>query len=136
MALNTKTEYALRVLLEIQEQGHVSAQKICEAQNLPKKYIEHLMAMLKTAGLVNSSPGSLGGYALAKKPEEISFADVLAAVEDYSFNTACVDTSREHCLGDSCTLSSFFNEIQNELQQVFSSYTLKDILKIWQRKDK
>jgi Rrf2 family protein len=136
MALNTKTEYALRALIEIHEQGYVSAQKICEAQKLPKKYIEHLMALLKSAGLVNSSPGSLGGYALAKKPNEISFADILSAVEDGSFNTACVDTSGRHCLGEACTLSPFFSELENKLQQVFRSYTLKDIMKIWQRKDK
>jgi Rrf2 family protein len=136
MAVNTKTEYALRALIEIHDSGHISAQKICEAQNLPKKYIEHLLALLKAAEIVVSNPGSLGGYSLAKAPDQISFADVLNAVEDSSFSTACEDFNGEYCLGESCHLSPFFTELENKLQQVLRSYTLEDILKIWQKDDK
>ncbi|MCB5260385.1 MAG: Rrf2 family transcriptional regulator [Candidatus Cloacimonetes bacterium] len=135
MAVNTKTEYALRALIEIYEHGHISAQKICEAQKLPKKYIEHLLAMLKGAGLVNSNPGSLGGYSLASKPQDILFSDILKAVEDDSFNTACTEYNKKNCLGETCPLKLFFEQLENKLQQVFSSYTLQDILKIWQRND-
>jgi biotin operon repressor len=68
MAVNTRTEYALRALLEItdSQQDAVSAQKICEHQELPKKYIERLLGNLKAAGLIISSAGAKGGYVLAK----------------------------------------------------------------------
>jgi Rrf2 family protein len=135
MAVNTKTEYALRALIEIHTSGHISAQKICEAQSLPKKYIEHLLALLKAAGMVNSSPGSLGGYTLSKPPEEISFADILRAVEDNSYTASCSESSGRHCVGDGCHLSPFFNELESKLQEIFMSYSLSDILKIWERKN-
>lgn len=136
MAVNTKTEYALRALIEIHMSGHISAQKICEAQSLPKKYIEHLLALLKGAGMVTSSPGSLGGYELSKKPEEISFADILEAVEDNSFVAGCLVDSGRHCLGEDCPLSPFFSELDNRLQEIFRGYNLRDILDFWERKDK
>ena len=50
MAVNTRTEYALRALLEIADSSReaVSAKKICQRQALPKKYIEHLLADLNS----------------------------------------------------------------------------------------
>lgn len=134
MAVNTKTGYALRALLEIARQGQVSAQKICEAQRLPKKYIEHLLSLLKAANLINSSAGILGGYSLAKEAEDITFRSLLAAVGDESYVTACTKHTGNHCLGQGCTLEPFFDELGDKLNDIFDSYTLQDILNIWERK--
>jgi len=134
MAVNTKTEYALRSLLEIADMGHLSAQKICERQKLPKKYIEHLLALLKSAGLVKSNPGSAGGYSLSRKPEEISFLDVLHAVRDESYATACNHQHGKFCMGEGCTLSPFFTELEGRLDEIFKSYSLRDIISIWEGK--
>lgn len=134
MAVNTKTGYALRALIEIALQGQVSAQKICEAQNLPKKYIEHLLSLMREAHLINSTAGILGGYSLAKEPDEITFGSLLAAVGDESFTTACQRGSREYCIGTDCTLAPFYTELEEKLNEIFESYTLKDILNIWERK--
>jgi Rrf2 family protein len=129
MAVNTRTEYALRVLIELAEHGMLSAQKICDTQKLPKKYIEHLLAMLKTSNIVKSSAGSLGGYSLSRKPDEINFRDILSAVEDASFDTSCVPNSGRHCLGSGCKLSLFFHELNGKISEVLGAYSLSDIHK-------
>ncbi|MCB5265402.1 MAG: Rrf2 family transcriptional regulator [Candidatus Cloacimonetes bacterium] len=134
MAVNTKTEYALRALIEIATQGQVSAQKICEAQNLPKKYIEHLLSLMKSAKIINSSAGILGGYSLAKEADEISFQSLLEAVGDESFATACKKRSGTFCLGQGCTLAPFFTKLEDQLSEIFEAYTLQDIINIWERK--
>lgn len=131
MAVNTRTEYALRVLIELSDSGVLSAQKICDAQKLPKKYIEHLLSLLKSAGIVVSSAGSLGGYTLSKDPAQISFLDILNAVEDSSFDTSCDSDSARHCLGEGCTLTHFFLALNTKLQGIFGSYSLADVLKVW-----
>lgn len=136
MALTTRTEYALRALLEIADKGQISAQKICDNQRLPKKYIEHLLSLMKAEGIVISKAGSQGGYSLAKKAEEISFYDVLDAVEDSSFVTECSDEANRHCIGPNCSLSFFFSELEIKLQEVLKSYSLQDIFGIWKRKDR
>ncbi|MCB5271554.1 MAG: Rrf2 family transcriptional regulator [Candidatus Cloacimonetes bacterium] len=135
MAVNTKTEYALRALIEIANQGQVSAQKICEAQSLPKKYIEHLLSLLKAAKIINSSAGILGGYSLAKEADEITFRSLLEAVGDESFATACKGRSGTFCLGPGCTLAPFFTKLEGQLDEIFESYTLQDIMNIWERKE-
>jgi Rrf2 family protein len=137
MAVNTRTEYALRALLEVAASPDqpVSAHKICEKQNLPIKYIERLLALLRNAGLVNSLAGSLGGYSLARRASEISFLDILRAVEDSTFETACAGGNSKHCLGSSCALMPIFSELEDRLNEIFKSYTLADILSIWKGKN-
>ncbi len=135
MAVNTRTGYALRALLEIARQGKVSAQKICEAQGLPKKYIEHLLSLMKAAELINSSAGILGGYSLAKEADEITFLSLLNAVGDESYATSCGHGLGKYCHGPECALAPFFTEMEDKLNKVFESYTLKDILNIWERKE-
>lgn len=136
MAVSTRIEYALRALIEIAMQGHVSAQKICDEQNLPKKYVEHLLSQLKNDGIIDSTPGSLGGYSLAKEATAISFHDVITAVEDSSFNARCEAGDQRYCLGEECTLAPFFTLLDNKLNEVLKSYSLADIIRIWERKDK
>lgn len=133
MAVNTKTEYALRILIELAGGGRMSAQKICEAQKLPKKYIEHLMALLKSAHIVQSTTGSKGGYSLTRAPKDISFAHVLAAVEDNSFDASCEVGSARFCLGEECKLTYFFQALNDKILAVLEAYTLADILKIWNK---
>ncbi|HQQ67837.1 MAG TPA: Rrf2 family transcriptional regulator [Candidatus Cloacimonadota bacterium] len=131
MAVNTKTEYALRVILEISEAKQMSAQKICDAQKLSKKYIEHLLSLLKSAGIVKSSIGSKGGYTLAKELEDISFMDLLDAMEDKSFSSACdIDTQRS-CMGEGCNLTQFFGAINSKLEDVFRTFSLADAKRYW-----
>ncbi len=135
MAVNTKTEYALRALLAIYSEGYISAQKICDEQKLPKKFIEHLLSLLKAAGLVKSTAGSAGGYELARDPLNISFQDLLKAVGDKSYATSCENRSLKYCLGDECSLSPFFSQLESQLDEIFQSHSLQDIINIWERKN-
>ncbi len=135
MAVNTRTEYALRALLEItdSQQDAVSAQKICEHQELPKKYIERLLGNLKTAGLIISSAGAKGGYVLAKPAEDITLQQVLSAVDDDSLDPTCNASAQRFCPSGGCSLSAFFTELGGRMQQMLSEYTLASIYNTWKR---
>ncbi|HRX77231.1 MAG TPA: Rrf2 family transcriptional regulator, partial [Candidatus Cloacimonadota bacterium] len=85
------------------------------------------------AKIVHSRAGSLGGYFLSRKAENISLADILAAVEDGTFDTACESESSRHCIGEGCRLTMFFLELNERLHQVFQSYSLADIVKIYNK---
>lgn len=133
MAVNTRTEYALRALLEIADSPTeaVSAQKICDKQDLPKKYIERLLGNLKSAGLISSSAGSRGGYSLALPADEISLQQVLAAVEDDSLDPTCNAASTRFCPQGKCSLRGFFTQLGGEMQKLLSTYTLETIYETW-----
>ncbi len=132
MAVNARTEYALRALIEMyaSKSELISAQQICTQQKLPKKFVEHLLASLKAAELVVSTAGSRGGYSLARPAEEISFLDVMRAVEDGTLDFSCTQNKGEHCLGPECDLSFFFDELSAKQRKLFASYNLKKIAAI------
>ncbi|MDZ4182649.1 MAG: Rrf2 family transcriptional regulator [Candidatus Cloacimonadaceae bacterium] len=137
MAVSTRTEYALRALIEMidADGGQVSAQKICERQKLPKKYVEHLLSALKTAKLIISSAGAHGGYMLAQKADETTLLDVMEAVEDSSM-LSCSGERDRFCMGDQCHLSPFFDELSAKQRKLFQSYDLKKIHKIYKGRKK
>lgn len=55
--------------------------EIAEKQNIPIKYLEQIINILKKNGLVNSIRGADGGYRLARDPERISVYEILLALE-------------------------------------------------------
>lgn len=128
MAVNTRTEYALRALLEIHDnlEGSISTQMICKLQQLPKKYVEHLLNSLKNAGLINSSAGSKGGYVLARPAEKISLYDIMEAVDDHSLELDC-EMDKQYCLGTKCGLKPVFKDLAAKQRKLFQTYTLDRI---------
>ena len=84
MFFTTKAEYGVRLLIEVGRQGQdqpVSLKAIADAENLPLAYLERIVALLKRAGVVQSTRGAHGGYVLARKPEDIRMDEVVLALE-------------------------------------------------------
>ncbi|HNX36874.1 MAG TPA: Rrf2 family transcriptional regulator [Candidatus Cloacimonadota bacterium] len=131
MAINTRTEYALRALIEMVDSGDtpLSAREICVRQELPKKYVEHLLAGLKLAGVITSCSGSKGGYTLTRPADEITLRAVMNSVEDNTFDLNCYSGRDAYCLGENCGLSSVFGNLTTKLNEVLDSFTLNDFYK-------
>ena len=72
--ISTRGRYALRVMIDLAEQGGgpVPLKDMAERQGISKKYLEILMRDLVEGGLVRGASGRGGGYRLCRAPEEIS----------------------------------------------------------------
>ena len=84
MKLSTRSTYGMRALVELAltaGRGPVSAALIAKRQNLSVAYLEQLLHRLKRHGLVGSIRGPRGGYVLARKPGEITMADVVGTLD-------------------------------------------------------
>ena len=82
--LAQKTRYALRSLLYLAEEAErapIQLGSIATTQHVPPKYLELIMLDLKKAGMVRSTRGPKGGYELARPAAEISFGEVVRAME-------------------------------------------------------
>jgi Rrf2 family protein len=81
--VSAKVDYALRALAElaVAPAGHVKAERLATAQEIPLKFLENILVELRRAEIVTSQRGAEGGYQLAKPAAEISLADVIRAVE-------------------------------------------------------
>jgi Rrf2 family protein len=84
-----KVDYAVRAALELARAQPTDAKSgmpvkghdVAEAQEIPVKFLESILAELKRAGIVRSQRGSEGGYWLARPASEVSIADIIRAVE-------------------------------------------------------
>lgn len=84
MKISAKCDYALRAMLELalrHGKGASNIHEIARKQNIPKRYLEHLLLSLKKYGLVDSYRGKQGGYSLAKHPGDIRVGEIVEAVE-------------------------------------------------------
>ena len=84
MRVSAKADYAVRAALELAaatDSRPLKREQISAAQNIPSKFLETIMLELKHAGIVKSTRGAEGGYALARPAEDISVADVIRAVD-------------------------------------------------------
>jgi Rrf2 family transcriptional regulator, cysteine metabolism repressor len=98
MMFSTKAEYGVRVMVELARRAGddpIPLTEIAEHDGLPLAYLEHLVARLRKAGLVDSRRGSRGGYMLARSPAEITMAEVVEALEGSIAPIECISQSAD-----------------------------------------
>ncbi|MDR2601608.1 MAG: Rrf2 family transcriptional regulator [Spirochaetaceae bacterium] len=84
MKISTMGRYGIKLLIDLAEnkdKEHVTLKSIAERQGVSVRYLEHIAITLRRAGLIRSVKGSSGGYALAKRPEEICVGEALRVLE-------------------------------------------------------
>jgi len=83
--LSVKVEYACRVLAQLarvygqQDLSHIEA--LARLEKIPANYLAQILAELRNGGLILSRRGKLGGYALARPPEEVTLFDIAKVVD-------------------------------------------------------
>ena len=100
MNVTSKGRYALYMMIDIAQQGaneRTSLRAVSERQGISLKYAEQMAKPLVAAGLLNSTRGAHGGYALAKPAAEISVADILHAAEGNYAPVSCVEKDTGEC---------------------------------------
>lgn len=84
MRVSAKSDYALRALIEIAGQSDavaISAEEIGRLQDIPRGFLQGILADLRRVGIVMSQRGQAGGWRLARDPGDVSVADVIRAVD-------------------------------------------------------
>ena len=83
MKLKASVDYGVRTMAYLAMKGDVcSSREISEEMAVPRDYLIQLALRLRKAGLIKARPGKSGGYTLAKKPANISVAQVINAFDD------------------------------------------------------
>jgi len=131
MKLSTRTRYAVRAIIELAQNGNnkpLQLKIIANRQDISIKYLEQLMAVLRSGGFVRSVRGSKGGYVLAKAPGQIKLNDVLHRLEGPVATVECVDD--EDCCTRSadCAARSLWLQVEQAIEKVLQSVTLQDLV--------
>jgi len=131
MKLSTRTRYAVRAIIELAQNGNnkpLQLKIIAERQDISVKYLEQLMAVLRTSGFVRSVRGSKGGYVLAKAPDQIRLNEVVHQLEGPVTTVECVED--EDCCTRSadCAARYLWVQVEHAIEKVLQSVTLQDLV--------
>lgn len=133
MRITTWAEYGLICALHLAKRTDslVSGRDIAAGERLPADYVEQILLRLRRAGIVRSTRGAHGGYALARDPSEISVRDVIAASELTTFDLHCIThpVDDERCAASHlCSIRPVWVLLQNKIDDVLAGVRLSDLL--------
>jgi len=137
MKLSTRGRYAPRAMLDLAlnyGKGPVPLKDIARRQEISERYLEHIMIVLQSAGLVQSARGSRGGFSLAKLPKEIKLSQIIQTVEGSISPVACVDDPKLCNRVDACVTYEIWKKLKKAMLEVFDSVTLEDMVKMQKKK--
>jgi FeS assembly SUF system regulator len=126
--MNKLTDYGVVLLTTFaREPGQgVSARELSARTGIPQPTVVKLLKTLLKAGLLVSQRGTKGGYALAKRPDEVSVAAVIEALEGPLAITECsMPGTCEH--ERRCVARPNWAAVNDVIQQALSSLTLAEM---------
>ena len=90
--LTTTSEYAIRALIYIAQQGEadpVLAREIAANTGVPSNYISKILRDLAHNGILTSTRGVGGGFRLARGAKEIKLGDIVQPFENNAHRNRC-----------------------------------------------
>jgi Rrf2 family iron-sulfur cluster assembly transcriptional regulator len=132
MKMSTKGRYAVMAMIDIGQNSRgrpVSLNEISDRQEISQEYLEQLFGKLRRAGLVASTRGPGGGYALARAASDIAMSDVILAVDEPLRVTRCSGDAVDGCVkGAKCCAHDLWSSLGRQMMYFLESVTLEDVL--------
>jgi Rrf2 family protein len=135
--LTSKAKYALRAMLDLAEQAPdgkpLFIAEIAERQAIPRRFLEGILLEMRRHGLVISFRGKAGGYALARPPGQVTFAEIIRAIDGPLALTPCTSRTAyrrcEDCREEAgCGMRSTLMRVRDATAQILESTTLASAL--------
>jgi len=131
MKVSAKADYAVRAAAELAaapSDRPMKAERISDAQRIPIKFLEAILLELKHAGVVKSTRGADGGYALARPANEIAIADVIRAVDGPLANVRGERPEDATYQGAAENLTKLWVAVRAALREVLEQTSLADLV--------
>jgi Rrf2 family protein len=127
--VSAKADYAVRAVLELAgaDDPPVKGERIAQAQEIPLKFLENILIDLRHAGIVGAQRGAVGGYWLAREPDEVTLGEVIRAVDGPLASVrgqAPEDVTYE---GAAENLKTVWIAVRASLRSVVDEVTLADV---------
>jgi Rrf2 family protein len=127
MKYSQATDYALHAMLYLVTAATdkpVGVQLLAEKLGVSQTYLSKMMTKLVKAGLIQSTPGANGGYRLRRKQEDISFLDIIHAIEGTASLFEC---SLNH--GSECLIQQVVINAERQMEQYLENKKIADLAK-------
>ncbi len=134
MRLSARSQYGLRALIDLvrhASEGPIPLAVLAERNNLPPKFLEQILAVLKHAGLVRTTLGAHGGYTLAADPRTVSIGRVVRLLDGALAPLPCVSLRYyEPCTCPdeaSCALRDVMIDVRDAILAILDRETLAEL---------
>ncbi|MCK9250119.1 MAG: Rrf2 family transcriptional regulator [Solirubrobacteraceae bacterium] len=140
MIFTTKAEYGVRLMVRLgglPGDEPVSLKTVAASERLPLAYLERIVALLRRAGLVESTRGAHGGYRLSRDAGDIRMDEVITALEGAVAPMSCFVDDREGdrvlCShleddGSACGTKLLWTRVQGGVHRALQQTTLAELV--------
>lgn len=134
MRLSRRSEYGLRALVDLVRHdgaGPVALASLAERNNLPPKFLEQIMATLKHGGIVRTTLGAHGGYAIGTDPAEVTIGRVVRLLDGALAPLPCVSLRYYgpcSCPDEAtCPLRDVMIDVRDAMLEILDHETIADL---------
>jgi FeS assembly SUF system regulator len=128
MRLSSLADYAVVMMSAAARKcgaTRLNATLLADETGLPLPTVQKLVSRLSTAGLIESSRGTGGGFRLSRPPATISLADIIEAIEGPIALTACVDAGSHDCVVEgNCRVKPHWNAVNGAVRGALAGVSL------------
>ena len=142
MKFSVGVEYSLHCLLYLINDNNraIGIKDLSNYQGVSESYLSKFFTKLKKYGIVESIPGVKGGYKLAKSPKEITFWDVIEAIEGSEYMFRCDEIRANEIILDKnnlpdshvkipCLIHQIMLNAEDEMRNYLKNRTLDELSK-------
>lgn len=138
MILKSQVEWALHccaILAGLPVGRYLSTKALAELHGLPKEYLSKALQGLSQAALVQTTLGPSGGYRLSRSPAEITFLDIVEAVEgkartfvcnEIRANNPCLPSG--YCASKPCAIAKIMWQADDAWRSTLKGVRLSDLM--------
>jgi Rrf2 family protein len=133
MKISFKGDYATKIILDLSlnyNQGVTQIKDIAKRQDIPERYLEQIITLLKNSRYINTIRGPKGGVLLAKAPSKITIGEIVRLVEGPTSPITCVSRSAHtRCSFEhKCVLKGVWKEVRDKINEVVDNTTYQDLV--------
>jgi Rrf2 family protein len=134
MRLSRRSEYGIRALVDLvrhDDAAPVPLAALAERNRLPPKFLEQIMSTLKHGGIVRTTLGAHGGYAMATDPAAVSIGRVIRLLDGALAPLPCVSLryyARCSCPDEAtCSLRDVMLDVRDAILEILDKETLSEL---------
>ncbi|MBX3595341.1 Rrf2 family transcriptional regulator [Sphingomonas sp.] len=133
--LTQRSRYAMRAMIYLAGQPlhgpPTPMTRIADSANVPRKFLELILADLREAGFIDSTRGKMGGYRLSRPAHLISLGEIIRVIEGPLALVSCVSRTAYRACGDcqdeaSCAIRHAMARVRDETARILDGTSLAD----------
>ena len=139
MIYSRSAEYAIRAfvhLAQVQEGKYAIVNNISKKEEIPAQFLAKIMQQLARKGLLRSSKGPTGGFALRVDPSEIRLLDIVEALDGLAPYQQCASGLSECSDEMPCSMHDSWIALRSRIMDYLGKNTIADLAKALDQKKK